>query len=304
MTETTDASTAVDSSAVDTASLQAGTTQIDAPALLDALSAKTRVHELAKRFGLSSRVLLQTLADQGVQVTSSSSSVDAAAARAALITLIDLTPSGAVSDGGSGSGSGSESESGPEQEPEPTGDAGALADTPTAPDSELVDDLPARLRVHELAKRAGVSARQMIELLVRHGVTAKSAQSVIARAVAAEVLASLDTQSAAAHVGTDAVVFGDADTGGSADEAEGPDDGGRGRRRRSRGRPTTDAENADAVNADTENADVVNADTENADAENADAAGGIGDESDTDGTDGSDRRQHRRHRRHRQHRRQ
>ena len=47
------------------------------------------MHEVAKRFGIASRVLIDTLADQGVVLKSSSSSVDAAAARTALTTLIE-----------------------------------------------------------------------------------------------------------------------------------------------------------------------------------------------------------------------
>lgn len=62
---------------------------------LAGLPAKLRVHELAKRAGISSKQAIAALADLGVTVTAASSSVDSAAATAVLTALLGPGPEAA-----------------------------------------------------------------------------------------------------------------------------------------------------------------------------------------------------------------
>ncbi|NNG36559.1 translation initiation factor IF-2 N-terminal domain-containing protein [Nakamurella aerolata] len=61
-------------------------------------------------------------------------------------------------------------------------------------------DLPARPRVHELAKRTGLSSKELISALADRGVTVKAANSTVDRAVALELIAEL-TPSGSAGLG-------------------------------------------------------------------------------------------------------
>ncbi|AZI58457.1 hypothetical protein EH165_10215 [Nakamurella antarctica] len=65
--------------------------------------------------------------------------------------------------------------------------------------AELLSDLPGKQRVHELAKRAGLSSKQVLSALADAGVVAKSSQSSVDQAQARSVLTAILTDPAAAQ---------------------------------------------------------------------------------------------------------
>ncbi|MEP6981360.1 MAG: translation initiation factor IF-2 N-terminal domain-containing protein, partial [Nakamurella sp.] len=325
--------------------------------LLADLPPKSRIHEVAKRFGVSSRLLIDALGEGGITAKSSSSSVDATAARTALVVLRDsgrlvVGPAAPTADVEPTAGTATDADAAgqdaplaevgapavppPVAEPAPwaplfTEPPAATAVTepaasaapakparrrasrpaaapdvptavvttavvrPTAPaavapavtsappvttaagsvdvdevtggDDEQYADLPARMRVHELAKRVGISAKTLIALLTDQGVVAKSANSVLARAVAVDLLKSMSAQSddeQAALVGG-AATDTDTDT---------DDDGRRSRRRRGRrGRNRTDDHPQDSADDD--------------DSDDEDSADAAGRTAPTGGSDGA-----------------
>ena len=275
-----------------------GSPDADFDARLEGLPPRLRVHEVAKRFDVSSRLLLEALAEGGLTVRTSSASVDVAAARLALIALRDtgrLVVAGVIVDGAAKdaapvdrpaaaevvaatpdrTGSGASAEADPAvavtaeaapwsplfAEPDvataPARPARRRASRPAAPpapaaiapvapapndaqndasgapaesDDDRYADLPTRMRVHELAKRAGVSAKTLLGLLAERGVVAKSPNSVLARDVAVDLLSAL---AAPTDDESDDTGAPDTDTSDSASD-DGDETGARGRRRRGR----------------------------------------------------------------------
>src|SRR4051794_20756189 len=59
---------------------------------------------------------------------------------------------------------------------------------PGRPDEQALGALPDRVRVHALARVVGTSSRDLLAVLARLGVGARSAQSSVARAVVARVV--------------------------------------------------------------------------------------------------------------------
>jgi ribonuclease E len=74
--------------------------------------------------------------------------------------------------------------------------------TTTSPLAAALDGLPAKPRVHELAKRSGASSREIIAALADRGVTVTSASSSVDRdtalAVVPELLGEPETTAASA----------------------------------------------------------------------------------------------------------
>ncbi len=230
--------------------------------LLADLPAKQRIHELAKRAGVTSKRLLAVLTEIGSPAGSAQASIDATTARAALSALFPTEleqPSVHPT----------EHPAQPQAEPpterprvtaEPWAPTflAAVQAPPSGVPEPIVNErlatalagLPARSRVHELAKRAGISAREMIATLADRGVEVKSANSVIAKQVGEEALmALLGTDSSTAAANSSATVD-QAPEGGSPDTAVDPtaEEAGRRRRRGRRGRGrNTDRDTAEQL---------------------------------------------------------
>ncbi|MGI8415808.1 MAG: translation initiation factor IF-2 N-terminal domain-containing protein [Nakamurella sp.] len=245
-------------------------------ALVD-LPAKPRVHELAKRSGLSSKELIAALAERGIQARAASSSVDHDAAVALLTALL----------GGDSAEAPTAVVPAPttlRDNPAPSGVRPLFLEPEQAP-------APKQQRSRRPAARADAESSEAAPSSVDSDTAGPPKRSRSRRKPAADTVDTVDTVDTASDAevaGTPAV---DADSDPAFDGSDARP-AARSRRRRGRGKQ------ADADGADTEtNAVVVESDLEEQDGSADEAAGDQSDSDSADDAESSGRRRRRRGRR-------